>query len=56
VLAGLTLAGTPLDGDGVAMLGFGLSLWMTLLFGTCVAHELEVSGFLCVRRFAELIS
>jgi hypothetical protein len=40
VLAGLTLADKPLDGDGVALLGFGLSLWMTLLFGTCVAHEL----------------
>ena len=40
VLAGLTLAAEPLGGDGVALLGFGLSLWMTLLFGTCVAHEL----------------
>ena len=24
----------------MALLGLGLSLWMTLLFGTCVAHEL----------------
>jgi len=40
VLAGLTLASAALSGDGVALLGLGLSLWMTLLFGTCVAHEL----------------
>ena len=40
LVAGLTVADTPLSGDAVALLGFGLSLWMTLLFGTCVAHEL----------------
>jgi fatty acid desaturase len=40
LVAGLTVADTPLSGDAAALLGFGLSLWMTLLFGTCVAHEL----------------
>lgn len=40
VLAGLFLAAQTPDADGAALLGLGLSLWMTLLFGTCVAHEL----------------
>ncbi len=40
LLAGLTFAGAPLSGNAVALLGFALSLWMTLLFGTCVAHDL----------------
>jgi len=40
VLAGLSMSGAPLSGDGMALAGLALSLWMTLLFGTCVAHEL----------------
>lgn len=40
VLAGLYFAAEPVNDDGVALVGLGLSLWMTLLFGTCVAHEL----------------
>lgn len=40
VLAGLLLAGQSQAEFSLAMLGLGLSLWMTLLFGTCVAHEL----------------
>ncbi len=40
VLAGLFLTARSHAGDSSAVLGFGLSLWMTLLFGTCVAHEL----------------
>ena len=40
VLAGLILASQSQTGEGSAVLGLGLSLWMTLLFGTCVAHEL----------------
>lgn len=41
VLTGLwLLTGVPLSGDWAALVGLGLSLWMTLLFGTCVAHEL----------------
>lgn len=40
VLAGLVLAAQPQSRGVSAALGLGLSLWMTLLFGTCVAHEL----------------
>lgn len=40
VLTGLSMRGAPLGEAGVALAGLGLSLWMTLLFGTCVAHEL----------------
>ena len=40
VLIGLALTGQPQRTDGSAAIGLGLSLWMTLLFGTCVAHEL----------------
>lgn len=40
VLTGLVLTSQPQRADGTAMLGLGLSLWMTLLFGTCVAHDL----------------
>lgn len=40
VLAGLVLASRAQTREGSAVLGLGLSLWMTLLFGTCVAHEL----------------
>jgi len=39
-LTGLLYAAEPVSEDGVAFVGLGLSLWMTLLFGTCVAHEL----------------
>lgn len=39
VLAALVLT-IQARAEGSAILGFGLSLWMTLLFGTCVAHEL----------------
>jgi hypothetical protein len=40
VLIGLALTGQAQRTDGSATIGLGLSLWMTLLFGTCVAHEL----------------
>ena len=40
VLIALALTARPQAEGGLAMVGFGLSLWMTLLFGTCVAHEL----------------
>lgn len=40
VLVGVAVAATRLDGNGADLVGLGLSLWMTLLFGTCVAHEL----------------
>ncbi len=39
-LVGVAVAVPRLGGDVVGLLGLGLSLWMTLLFGTCVAHEL----------------
>lgn len=40
VLAGVALAGDLSATGAGAMLGMTLSLWMTLLFGTCVAHDL----------------
>jgi Fatty acid desaturase len=40
VLVGLHATATLGGADAVDWLGFGLSLWMTLLFATCVAHEL----------------
>ena len=40
VLTGLALTGQAHLADGSATIGLALSLWMTLLFGTCVAHEL----------------
>jgi len=40
VLVGLHFTAQPVSEDGLALVGLGLSLWMTLLFGTCVAHEL----------------
>ena len=40
VLAGLLLAGQSQAEFSLAMLGLGMSLWVALLFGTCVAHEL----------------
>ena len=40
VLVGLHAASARLAADAASWLGLGLSLWMTLLFGTCVAHEL----------------
>ncbi len=40
VLGALAWAAQPLESDLNRFSGIGLSLWMTLLFGTCVAHEL----------------
>lgn len=40
VLAGVVAVSQRPTTEGSAVLGLGLSLWMTLLFGTCVAHEL----------------
>lgn len=40
VVTGLALENPSLTAEDSAVLGRGLSLWMTLLFGTCVAHEL----------------
>jgi len=40
VLIGLHAALDRLGADTASWLGLGLSLWMTLLFATCVAHEL----------------
>ena len=40
VLAGLHAMATQVGTDAMDWLGFGLSLWMTFLFATCVAHEL----------------
>ncbi len=40
VLAGLVLTVQSEPRGSLATVGLGLSLWMTLLFGTCVAHEL----------------
>ena len=40
VLWGLTHAVDSIGIDAGASIGTALSLWMTLLFGTCVAHEL----------------
>lgn len=40
VLIGIAVAGARISVDGAGLAGLGLSLWMTLLFGTCVAHEL----------------
>jgi len=40
VLSGLALAVPAVGVDAGATVGITLSLWMTLLFGTCVAHEL----------------
>lgn len=40
VLTALHLAAEPIDVGAIPLVGLGLSLWMTLLFGTCVAHDL----------------
>lgn len=40
VLLGLQAAQARLGTDAASWIGVGLSLWMTLLFGTCVAHDL----------------
>lgn len=40
VLAGLAVAAQSRTDVVSAAIGLGLSLWMTLLFGTCAAHEL----------------
>jgi fatty acid desaturase len=40
VLSGLALVADAVGFDAGATVGIALSLWMTLLFGTCVAHEL----------------
>lgn len=40
VLIGVSLGFDAAAVDAFAILGIALSLWMTLLFGTCVAHEL----------------
>lgn len=40
VLAALVLTVRSQPADSLDTIGLGLSLWMTLLFGTCVAHDL----------------
>ena len=40
VLVGVASAGATVSVELPAAVGLGLSLWMTLLFATCVAHEL----------------
>lgn len=40
VVSALAFADASIATDGLALAGVGLSLWMTLLLGTCAAHEL----------------